>query len=41
LKNINEFKERLKKRLINEEITEKQIKKLEPIYDETKFETNF
>ena len=31
LKNINDFKEKLKKRLINEEITDKQIKKLEPI----------
>jgi hypothetical protein len=31
LKNITEFKERLKRRLINEEISEKQIKKLDPL----------
>lgn len=31
LKNVTEFKERLKRRLINEEITEKQIKKIEPL----------
>lgn len=31
LKNVNEFKERLKKRLISEEISEKQIKKLDPL----------
>jgi len=31
LKNINEFKEKLKKRLVSEDISERQIKKIEPI----------
>jgi len=41
LKNVNEFKEKLKKRIIKEEITERQWKKIESIYDSNKFESNF
>jgi len=41
LKNVPEFKEKLKKRLVNEEISERQMKKIELFYDPQKFETNY
>jgi len=39
--NINEFKEKLKIRIKDEQITERQFKKIETIYDPSKFETNY
>lgn len=41
LKDVNGLKERLRSRLTEEKITERQYKKIEPFYDKSKFETNF
>jgi len=41
LRNVNDLKDRLKQRLKEEKITEKQYKKIEPHYERNKFETNF
>jgi len=40
-KNVNEFKEKLKTRIKEEQITEKQFKKIDVLYDKSKFETNY
>lgn len=39
LKNVNELKARLIERIKKEIITEKQFKKMEPLYDPARFET--
>jgi len=41
LRNVNELKERLKQRLKEEKITERQFKKIDPYYEKSKFETNY